>query len=100
MLGDVYKRQGMGCHLYVRHKVGVIKALFMHQDSWGQYGPTSDDTPKLNKFIENLEEVNKLEFQPSLHSLPSSPERSSPCMDKIRARAPVTITVESLVPVE
>ena len=70
---------GMGCHLYLRHKEGVIKALFMHQDSWGQYGPTSDDTPKLNKFIENLEEVNKLEFQPSLHSLPSSPERIIQC---------------------
>jgi hypothetical protein len=68
---------GMGCHLYVRHKDGVTKALFMHQDSWGQYGPTADDTPKMNKFIENCGEVDKLDFQPTLHSLPPSPVEDS-----------------------
>ena len=68
---------GMGCHLYVRHKDGIIKALFMHQDSWGQYGPTADDTPRMNKFIENCGEVDKLDFQPTLHSLPPSPVEDS-----------------------
>jgi hypothetical protein len=68
---------GMGCSLYVRHKNGTIKALFMHQDAWGQYGPTSDDTPKLNKFIEDCEQVDKVQFQPSIHMLPPSPTDTS-----------------------
>ena len=33
---------GMGCQLFVRMKNGELSALFMHQDSWGQYGPSPD----------------------------------------------------------
>ena len=64
---------GMGCCVYVRIKNGITKALFMHSDSWGQYGPASDDRPKLNKFIEGCIECDRLLFQPSLHPLPDSP---------------------------
>jgi len=41
---------GMGCYVYIRSD---MKALFMHQDSHGQYGPDTDDTPILNTFLEN-----------------------------------------------
>ena len=53
---------GMGSRIYIRKKAGEIMCLFMHQDSWGQYGPTTDDTPILNKFIEHLESVDNVEF--------------------------------------
>jgi hypothetical protein len=64
---------GMGCCVYVRFKNEEIKGLFMHSDSWGQYGPTADDRPKLNKFIQGCVECDKHLFQPSLHPLPESP---------------------------
>ena len=41
---------GMGCYIYIRSD---MKSLFMHQDSHGQYGPTTDDTPILNSFLQN-----------------------------------------------
>ena len=41
---------GMGCYLYIRSD---MKSLFMHQDSHGQYGPNTDDTPILNTFLDN-----------------------------------------------
>jgi hypothetical protein len=47
---------GMGCEVYIRKKNNDILSLFMHSDSWGQYGPTTDDTPILDKFIEGLNE--------------------------------------------
>jgi hypothetical protein len=53
---------GMGSRLYIRKKAGEIMCLFMHQDSWGQYGPTADDTPILNKFIENLLQTDHTHF--------------------------------------
>ena len=40
---------GMGCYIYIRSD---MKSLFMHQDSHGQYGPSTDDTPILNTFLE------------------------------------------------
>jgi hypothetical protein len=46
----IYIYIGMGCYLYIRSD---MKSLFMHQDSHGQYGPSSDDTPILNTFLEN-----------------------------------------------
>tara|TARA_B100001093_G_scaffold511787_1_gene580447 strand:- start:383 stop:1168 length:786 start_codon:yes stop_codon:yes gene_type:complete len=70
---------GMGCCIYVRRKNGVIKALFMHSDCWGQYGPASDDRPKLNKFIDGCIEYDTLLFQPSLHPLPDSPVNIVQC---------------------
>lgn len=33
---------GMGCQLFIRVKGGVMTSLFMHSDSWGQYGPSED----------------------------------------------------------
>jgi hypothetical protein len=48
--GYIYIYVGMGCYLYIRSD---MKTLFMHQDSHGQYGPTADDTPILNTFLEN-----------------------------------------------
>ncbi len=39
---------GMGCNVYVRSD---MMSLFMHQDSYGQYGPNCDDTPILNEFL-------------------------------------------------
>ena len=41
---------GMGCYVYIRSD---MKSLFMHQDSHGQYGPSTDDTPILNSFLQN-----------------------------------------------
>lgn len=46
----IYIYVGMGCYLYIRSD---MKSLFMHQDSLGQYGPSTDDTPILNTFLEN-----------------------------------------------
>jgi len=48
---------GMGCGLHVRYKDGEYTSLFMHSDSHGQYGPTTDDTPILNKFMEGCQEL-------------------------------------------
>ena len=33
---------GLGSQLFVRMKDGIMTSLFMHQDSWGQYGPSQD----------------------------------------------------------
>lgn len=49
---------GMGCYVYIRKKENIILSLFMHSDSWGQYGEDSNDEPVLQKFIENLQELN------------------------------------------
>jgi len=47
---------GMGCQWYIRKKGNQdIEGFFMHQDSWGQYGVASDDTPYLNTFINNYQ---------------------------------------------
>jgi len=48
---------GMGCSMYVRRDnydsdaVG-LKGFFMHTDAWGQYGVASDDTRKVEMFID------------------------------------------------
>ena len=43
---------GQGCEWYVKRNdiYAPIQSLFMHGDSWGQYGPQSDDRGKLNAF--------------------------------------------------
>ena len=46
---------GMGCSVFISHKDNVTNTIFMHSDSWGQYGPETDDSPLLNKFIYGLE---------------------------------------------
>lgn len=50
---------GMGCQVYVRKINNIVDGIFMHSDSWGQYGPATDETPRLNKFINGLNEVKK-----------------------------------------
>jgi hypothetical protein len=53
---------GMGSTLYIRKKQGEILALFMHQDSWGQYGEKADDRPILHKFTNGLQNVDSSNF--------------------------------------
>ena len=46
---------GMGCDIYFRKSNDQIEGLFMHSDSWGQYGGVENsDKPILDKFIEHL----------------------------------------------
>jgi len=45
---------GMGCQLFVCLKNQEMMTLFMHQDSHGQYGPNTDDTPILDEFLNGL----------------------------------------------
>jgi hypothetical protein len=44
---------GMGCQLFICLKNQNIMTLFMHHDSYGQYGSEADDTPILDNFIYN-----------------------------------------------
>ena len=57
---NVYFSQyaGMGCTEYIRKKSGGIEMLFMHSDSWGQYGENTSDVDKLNSFIQNYKKIN------------------------------------------
>lgn len=52
---------GMGCVWYARRKNNFekIELFFMHSDNWGQYGPTTDDRPKLDKFLEGYRCIDK-----------------------------------------
>ncbi len=50
---------GMGCNFYVRKDINEnLEGFMMHQDNWGQYGPETDDRPKLNDFIKNYYSIN------------------------------------------
>ena len=60
---------GMGSTLYIRKKRGEILALFMHQDSWGQYGERTDDRPILQKFTNGLQNVDSSNFLEEDNSL-------------------------------
>ena len=51
---------GMGCANIIRKRNNNIKVLFMHNDSWGQYGPHTDNTPIYNAFIEHLTDMGTL----------------------------------------
>lgn len=43
---------GMGSKTYIKKNLqGVLSGIFMHSDSWGQYGKDTDDTPVLEKFL-------------------------------------------------
>lgn len=52
---------GMGCIWYARRNNNFekIKLFFMHSDNWGQYGPLTDDRPKLYAFIDGYTCVDK-----------------------------------------
>jgi hypothetical protein len=45
---------GQGCTWYARraNTFDKIELFFMHGDNWGQYGPSTDHRPKLDKFLE------------------------------------------------
>ena len=51
----------MGCIWYARRNNNFekIELFFMHSDNWGQYGPLTDDRPKLNAFIDGYICVDK-----------------------------------------
>ena len=51
---------GMGCSWYLRRDNlnHSISGFFMHSDSWGQYGPESDDRHLMNQFIAGYEFIN------------------------------------------
>jgi len=44
------KSTGMGCTWFVRNHNNKLEYIFMHSDSWGQYGEDTSDVPKLNCF--------------------------------------------------
>lgn len=50
---------GMGCSLYVKRSspTSPLYGYFMHSDSWGQYGPGSDDSPTLELFLKGFVKV-------------------------------------------
>lgn len=50
---------GMGCQIYAKrdNEKSKIETFFMHSDSWGQYGPESDDRPKLEKFLAGYRKI-------------------------------------------
>ena len=59
-VGNIYciLDAGMGCQWYIcRNTTDQYKTFFMHGDNWGQYGPSTDDTAELTKFLEGYEEV-------------------------------------------
>lgn len=50
---------GMGCSFYARRlsRQSRIEFFFMHSDSWGQYGPGTDDRPLLAQFLYMCDEI-------------------------------------------
>ena len=52
---------GMGCSWFIRNNNGTIEYLFMHSDSWGQYGEDSSHLPRYKAFIYGFYKVNKFE---------------------------------------
>jgi hypothetical protein len=52
---------GMGCIWYAKRSntFEKIKLFFMHSDNWGQYGPNTDDRPKLDAFLSGYSCVDK-----------------------------------------
>lgn len=51
---------GMGCNWFIRRdNLGAnLEGIFMHSDSWGQYGENTSDVDKLNSFIQNYKKIN------------------------------------------
>lgn len=52
---------GLGSIWYAKRKniFDKIELFFMHSDNWGQYGSSTDDRPKLNKFLEGYQSIDK-----------------------------------------
>lgn len=56
---------GMGCCIYIKAYLEVnntinLITLFMHADSYGQYGPSIDDTPIRDNFLQDCEDMTDL----------------------------------------
>lgn len=53
---------GMGSCFFVRRSSvdSPLSAVFMHSDSWGQYGPETDDRPYLSLFAEGYKFIKEL----------------------------------------
>ena len=47
---------GMGCDIFFK-KTDSIQGIFMHSDSWGQYGFENSDAPLFENFIEGKEDA-------------------------------------------
>lgn len=52
----------LGCTWFARRDNNFenIELFFMHSDNWGQYGPSTDDRPKLNKFLDGYRCIDKV----------------------------------------
>lgn len=48
---------GMGCVWFIKRVNDEYSAFFMHSDCWGQYGPDTDDRPKLELFLSGANKV-------------------------------------------
>lgn len=50
---------GMGCTWFIRNNNGKKEYLFMHSDSWGQYGTNTSHLPRFKAFIYGYTFVDK-----------------------------------------
>ena len=89
---------GMGCHIYIRKK-NTIESIFMHSDSWGQYGPKTDDSPLFYSFINELTDITditnpnktsnvqcpicrKINYEEHVLDIKGSSDKCTICLDK------------------
>lgn len=49
---------GQGCAWYLKRVEGTITGFFLHGDNHGQYGPSTNDIPRLETFLAGCTEVN------------------------------------------
>lgn len=54
---SIYVGQGSEWYVKRNFKSDPIQIFFMHGDSWGQYGPQSDDRPKLAAFCTGYKNI-------------------------------------------
>ena len=59
---------GMGCCIFIKTvgsevNTGNIMGIFMHSDSWGQYGEKTNDKPLYDLFVEGAVEVPNNQFE-------------------------------------
>lgn len=59
--GKIYTSvlSGMNCYYFVRriNRDANLEGIFMHCDSWGQYGSRADDTGKLDEFCDGYNQL-------------------------------------------
>lgn len=48
---------GMGCILYIKKQENEMSTMFLHSDSWGQYGEQTSDLPTRIYFINALNNI-------------------------------------------